>query len=75
MISYSLAIAFLGLICGLIKLHPSAFRFGAIALTVVVTSPNKAAVWFTASTRFVEVALGILVALAVVRIWPRLDTD
>ena len=75
LIFYSLAIAFLGLICGLIKLHPSAFRFGAIALTVVVTSPNKAAVWFAASTRFVEVALGILVALAVVRIWPRLHTD
>ena len=71
LISYSLAVALLGLICGLIKLHPSAFRFGAIALTVVVTSPDKAAVWLTASTRFVDVALGILVALAVARIWPK----
>ena len=75
LISYALAVVILGLICGLIKLHPSAFRFGAIALTVVVTSPDKAAVWLTASTRFADVALGILVALAVVRIWPKLDAE
>lgn len=70
-----MAVAILGLICGLIKLHSSAFRFGAIALTVVVTSPDKAAVWLTAGTRFVDVALGILVALAVVRIWPKSEPD
>ena len=75
LISYALAIAILGLICGLIKLHASAFRFGAIALTVVVTSPDKAAVWLTAGTRFVDVALGILVALAVLRIWPKSEPD
>ena len=71
LISYALAIACLGLVCSAIRLHPSAFRFGAIALTVVVTSPDQSAVWITASTRFVDVALGILVALAVVRLWPR----
>jgi len=75
LISYSFAVALLGLICGLLNLHPSAFRFGAIALTVVVTSPDKTAVWFTAITRFVDVAIGILVALAVVRFWPKLDAD
>ena len=75
LISYALAIAILGVICGLIKLHSRAFRFGAIALTVVATSPDKAAVWLTAGTRFVDVALGILVALAVVRIWPKSEPD
>ena len=75
LISYALAIAILGVICGLIKLHSSAVRFGAIALTVVATSPDKAAVWLTAGTRFVDVALGILVALAVVRIWPKSEPD
>ena len=75
LISYAVAVAILGLICGLIKLHSSAFRFGAIALTVVVTSPDKAAVWLTAGTRFTDVALGILVALAVVRIWPKSEPD
>ena len=75
LISYALAIAILGVICGLIKLHSSSFRFGAIALTVVATSPDKAAVWLTAGTRFVDVALGILVALAVVRIWPKSEPD
>ena len=73
LISYALAIAVLGLICSLVRLHPSAFRFGAIALTVVATSPDKGAVWLTAATRFVDVALGILVALAVVRLWPAED--
>ena len=73
LVSYALVVAVLGLICSLIRLHPSAFRFGAIALTVVVTSPDQGAVWMTAATRFVDVALGILVALAVVRVWPVQD--
>lgn len=73
LISYAMAIAVLGLICSLVRLHPSAFRFGAIALTVVATSPDKGAVWLTATTRFMDVALGILVALAVVRLWPAED--
>jgi uncharacterized membrane protein YgaE (UPF0421/DUF939 family) len=51
-------------------LHPSSLRFGAIAFTVVVTEADQAAIWLTAATRFIDVALGILVALLVIQYWP-----
>lgn len=73
LINYGLAIAVLGLVCSTAKLHTSAFRFGAIALTVVVTAPNHAEVWMTAATRFVDVAVGIVVALLVLLVWPRIS--
>ena len=71
LINYGLAIALLGLLCRVGRLHPSSLRFGAIALTVVVSDPNKSMVWFTAGARFVDVALGIAVALLVVKVWPQ----
>ena len=71
LLSSAAAITSLGLICSLVRLHPSAFRFGAIAMTVVVTADGGDSVWQTAATRFVDVALGILVALVVVRFWPK----
>ena len=73
LINYGLAIAVLGLVCSTAKLHTSAFRFGAIALTVVVTAPNHSEVWMTAATRFVDVAVGIVVALIVLLVWPRIS--
>ena len=71
LINYGLAIALLGLLCSAARLHPSSLRFGAIALTVVVSDPDKSVVWFTAAARFVDVALGIAVALLVVKAWPK----
>ena len=68
--SYALVIAVLGLVCSALSLHPSAFRFGAIALTVVVTDTSNPNIWITAATRFIDVSLGILVALVVVKAWP-----
>jgi len=73
LINYGLAIAVLGLVCSTAQLHSSAFRFGAIALTVVVTEPNHTEVWMTAATRFADVAVGIVVALLVLLVWPRIS--
>ena len=70
LINYGIAIVLLGLLCTAAKLHPSSLRFGAIALTVVASDPDQTDVWFTAGARFVDVALGIAVALFVARVWP-----
>ena len=69
--SYGIAIALLGLLCSAIRLHSSSLRFGGIALTVVVTESARSSVWLVAGTRFVDVALGIIIALLVVRSWPK----
>ena len=71
LLSYGIAIAILGLICRSINLHPSSLRFGAIALTVVAIEPERSGVWLTATIRFADVALGIVVALLVIQCWPR----
>ena len=71
LLSYGFAIAVLGLLCSALRLHPSSLRFGAIALTVVASDSNQSGVWLTAGARFVDVALGISVALVVVKAWPK----
>jgi uncharacterized membrane protein YccC len=68
--SYALAILLLGLVCGFSRIHQSAYRFGGIALTIVITAAPGDAVWRVALFRFVDVAIGIGVALAITRLWP-----
>ncbi len=73
LINYFLAIVVLGIVCSITKLHSSAFRFGAITLTIVVTESNHDEAWMTAVTRFVDVAVGIFVALLVLLAWPHIS--
>ena len=68
--SYGIFIGLLGWFCYKARLHPSSLRFGAIAFTVVVTEADQATIWLTAATRFIDVALGIVVALLVIQCWP-----
>ena len=75
LLNYGLAIALLGLLCSAVRLYPSSLRFGAIALTVVVSDPDQSVVWFTTGARFVDVALGIAVALLVVKAWPKVKNQ
>lgn len=68
-LSYAAAILLLGLICGLLRLHQSAYRFGGIALTIVSLVPHTTPVWGLAWFRFVDVSIGILVSLAITLVW------
>ncbi|MDM7937205.1 MAG: FUSC family protein [Cyanobium sp. CZS 48M] len=68
--AYVAAILLLGLVCGLLRLHQSAYRFGGIALTIVSLVPHTSPVWGLAWYRFVDVSLGILVSLAITLVWP-----
>jgi hypothetical protein len=40
-----------------------------VTLTIIVLIPRTGAPWISAAHRFVEVSIGIVVALAVVAIW------
>ncbi len=68
-LSYAASILLLGLVCGLTRLHQSAYRFGGIALTIVALVPHTTSVWSLAWFRFVDVAIGILVSLAITLLW------
>jgi len=65
---YGAGIFVCGILCGLLRLG-SAYRFAAIALTIVLLIVHAARPWIVAVHRFVEVSLGIAVALLITMIW------
>ncbi len=68
-IVYAAAIFVCGLLCSLLRLG-SAYRFAAITLTIVLLITHTQPPSIVAVHRFVEVSLGIAVALLVAKVWP-----
>ena len=52
------------------RLEKTAYRYASITLTIIVLIPRLEAPWAIAWHRFIEVSVGIIVALAVVALWP-----
>jgi len=57
-----------GILCALLRMR-SAYRFAAMALTIVLLVARERPPWIVAVHRFVEVSLGIAVALLVTAVW------
>ncbi|WP_268873550.1 FUSC family protein [Prochlorococcus marinus] len=66
---FEISMLLLGLLCSALQLHPSAYRFGGIDVTIVVNASNLDQLWFTALVGFLDVALGIGVAICLVHWW------
>jgi uncharacterized membrane protein YgaE (UPF0421/DUF939 family) len=66
---YAIAIFLCGVLCALLRLR-SAYRFAAITLSIILLIAHQNPAWIVASHRFVEVSVGIAVALAVAQFWP-----
>ncbi|HKI68863.1 MAG TPA: FUSC family protein [Verrucomicrobiae bacterium] len=69
-IVFGLAIVLLGLICGILRLDHTAYRFAGITLAIVLLVVRAQAPWVTGIHRFIEVSLGIVVGLVFAAIWP-----
>lgn len=69
-IVFTLGVFVLGLVCAVLRLDRSAYRFATTALAIVVLASNEKAAWVAALHRFVEVSIGIGVGLAVMAAWP-----
>jgi uncharacterized membrane protein YgaE (UPF0421/DUF939 family) len=67
-IVYGVGIFVSGILCAVLRLH-AAYRFAGITLTIVLLSRHEGPPWIVASHRFVEVSLGIAVALLMARLW------
>jgi uncharacterized membrane protein YccC len=52
------------------RLEKTAYRYASITLTIIVLIPRPEAPWAIGFHRFLEVSVGILVALAVAGLWP-----
>ena len=61
----------LGLICAILRLDQSAYRFAGITLAIVTLVARGEAPFVIAVHRFVEVSIGIAVALALSALWPK----
>jgi uncharacterized membrane protein YgaE (UPF0421/DUF939 family) len=66
---YALAIFSCGVLCTLLRFR-GAYRFAAITVSIVLLIAHTRPPWIVASHRFVEVSVGIAVALALSEVWP-----
>jgi uncharacterized membrane protein YgaE (UPF0421/DUF939 family) len=66
---YGVAVLLCGVLCAVLRLD-GAYRFAAITLSIVLLIAHQRPAWIVASHRFVEVSVGIAVALAVAQLWP-----
>jgi len=67
---FALTIFMTGLICLALRLDRVAFRFAGITEVIIMLVARERAAWVIATHRFVEVSLGIAVALLVTAAWP-----
>lgn len=68
-LAYGLGIFACGIVSSVLRVA-SAFRFAAITFTIVLLIAHSRPPWIVAAHRFIEVSLGIAVALLVTLIWP-----
>ena len=67
---FAAAVFVLGLLCAAFRMERSAYRNAGVTFAIIVLIPRPHAAWIIALHRFFEVSVGILVALAVVAVWP-----
>jgi uncharacterized membrane protein YccC len=70
LIAFALAIFLIGLLSIVFRLEKTAYRYASITLAIIVLIPRSNPPWTIALHRFLEVSVGIVVALAVVALWP-----
>jgi uncharacterized membrane protein YgaE (UPF0421/DUF939 family) len=68
-IVYGLAVFVCGMLCFLLRVQ-QAYRFAAITLSIILLIAHDAPAWKVGLHRFMEVSLGIAVALLVTLLWP-----
>jgi uncharacterized membrane protein YgaE (UPF0421/DUF939 family) len=66
---YAVGIVLCGLLAWSLRVG-GAYRFAAITLSIILLIPRARAPWITGWHRFLEVSLGIAVALVVTTVWP-----
>lgn len=68
--AFGLVVFVLGILCTALRIDQVAYRFAGITVAIVLLVPRNNAPWMIATHRFLEVSVGIAVALAVASVWP-----
>jgi len=72
---FGTAVLALGLICAVLRVGRSAYRFSGITLAIVMLIARDKPAWLVAAHRFIEVSIGVAVGLAVTALWPEREAD
>jgi len=75
LVAFALAVVLIGLLSKLFRLEKTAYRYASITLAIIVLIPRFNPAWIVALHRFIEVSVGIIVALIVVALWPEHPTS
>jgi uncharacterized membrane protein YgaE (UPF0421/DUF939 family) len=70
---FGASVFLLGLVCAVVRAGRSAYRFGGIAVAIVLLIPRTGPAWPIAFHRFAEVSIGIGVALILAAVWPETE--
>ena len=70
LVAFLVAIVLIGLLSYGFRLERTAYRYASVTLTIIVLIPRANPAGIVALHRFIEVSVGIIVALLVVAIWP-----
>jgi uncharacterized membrane protein YccC len=70
LVAFAVAIVLIGLLSIAFRLEKTAYRYASITLAIIVLIPRLNSPWSIALHRFIEVTVGIIVALAIVALWP-----
>ena len=66
---FAAGVFLLGMVCTLLRVG-SAYRFAGITLAITMLVQRGHPAWIVAEHRFIEVSVGIVVALVVSALWP-----
>jgi uncharacterized membrane protein YccC len=70
MIAFGTGVFALGMICAFLHIERSAYRYAGITLAIVMLVARTQPAWIVAVHRFVEISVGIAVALILTAVWP-----
>lgn len=70
LVAFATAIILIGLLSKVFRLEKTAYRYASITLAIIILIPRSNPAWIVAGHRFLEVSMGITVALVVVALWP-----
>jgi len=68
--AFGAGIFLIGILFAALRVERSVFRYAGIALAIMMLVPRAESAWTVAGHRFLEVSLGIAVALVVTAAWP-----
>ena len=68
--AFGVAVYLVGLLCAVLRIETSAYRYANITLAIVILVTRSASPWLIGTYRFCEVSLGIAIGLVVSAVWP-----